>query len=109
MNRRPRSKKKEPRYMRESSRGGEKSARIALVIFIVAAAICEAVLIWGCIRSNHKLMMGLMTGLMTAVFIGTGKSISFFAKMTGYREKLDDAEKENGAGEEVTVPPETDQ
>lgn len=102
-------KKKEPRYMRDSGRGGAKSARIALVIFIVAAAICEAVLIWGCIRSDHKLMMGLMTGLMTAVFIGTGKSISFFAKMTGYKEKSDAAENESAAGEERAVPPEPDE
>lgn len=101
-----RRKKKEPRYMRGDGRGGAQSARIALVIFIVAAAICEAVLIWGCIRSDHKLMMGLMTGLMTAVFIGTGKGISFFAKMSGYREKPDAAEKESTAGEDVSAPPE---
>lgn len=80
-----------------NSRGVRRSTRIAMGIFIVAAAACEILLITGFRKDPHPLMYGIVIGVMTMVFIGIGFSIHYIGKLAqkeqqALEEKQKDAE-----------------
>ncbi len=81
-----------------NSRGVRRSTRIAMGIFIVAAAACEILLITGFRKDPHPLMYGIVIGVMTMVFIGIGFSIHYIGKLAqkeqqALEEKQKDAEE----------------
>lgn len=71
------SRNKTPRYMRGNGRG---KGRLALIIFIIVAVICEGIMIRGAIHGTHRLMMGIMCGVIGVVFIAFAFGIHFLAK-----------------------------
>lgn len=77
-----------------------RSTRTAMIIFVVAAALCELLLIRGFRKDPHPLMYGIVIGVMTMVFIGIGWGIHYIGKLAeaeqrDLEEKSDDAEETN--------------
>ena len=86
--------KKQSKYERP---GGAKKGRIAVVIFIIVAAITDAIMIRAYFTGGKSAMVGAMIILMTAMYIFIAYSLIKLVKMMEEQMAKDEKESEDKA------------
>jgi len=89
--------KKQSKYERP---GGAKKGRIAVVIFIIVAAITDAIMIRAYFTGGKSAMVGAMIILMTAMYVFIAYSLIKLVKMME-EQMVKDAEAEKEAEEKA--------